>query len=115
MIRRPPRSTLFPYTTLFRSGALAGRKVAATWGRSAPGPARRHVFLVGFPRSGATLAEQALAGHPEVASLGETEALVDGVAEWLGDAAAIAGFCEAPDEALDPARQAYWRRVAAAG
>src|ERR1039458_10787561 len=24
MIRRPPRSTLFPYTTLFRSGALAG-------------------------------------------------------------------------------------------
>src|SRR3989449_5172084 len=24
MIRRPPRSTLFPYTTLFRSMALAG-------------------------------------------------------------------------------------------
>src|SRR5207253_8559428 len=26
MIRRPPRSTLFPYTTLFRSLAEAGRK-----------------------------------------------------------------------------------------
>src|SRR3712207_9004823 len=25
MIRRPPRSTLFPYTTLFRSRAAAGR------------------------------------------------------------------------------------------
>src|SRR3712207_8040149 len=25
MIRRPPRSTLFPYTTLFRSRAEAGR------------------------------------------------------------------------------------------
>src|SRR2546426_7478591 len=25
MIRRPPRSTLFPYTTLFRSGRDAGR------------------------------------------------------------------------------------------
>src|SRR5256885_9407659 len=25
MIRRPPRSTLFPYTTLFRSGAEAER------------------------------------------------------------------------------------------
>src|SRR3712207_7448447 len=25
MIRRPPRSTLFPYTTLFRSGLLAAR------------------------------------------------------------------------------------------
>src|SRR2546428_10214214 len=24
MIRRPPRSTLFPYTTLFRSGSAAG-------------------------------------------------------------------------------------------
>src|SRR5258707_11042047 len=28
MIRRPPRSTLFPYTTLFRSSALAGRPCA---------------------------------------------------------------------------------------
>src|SRR5256885_10745128 len=29
MIRRPPRSTLFPYTTLFRSGfALAGSRFA---------------------------------------------------------------------------------------
>src|SRR5256885_5393203 len=26
MIRRPPRSTLFPYTTLFRSGDDAGRR-----------------------------------------------------------------------------------------
>src|SRR3712207_7038201 len=31
MIRRPPRSTLFPYTTLFRSG---------------PHPARRHAHVV---------------------------------------------------------------------
>src|SRR2546430_11659106 len=34
MIRRPPRSTLFPYTTLFRSpGAYTrmGRGVAAIW------------------------------------------------------------------------------------
>src|ERR1039457_5898491 len=27
MIRRPPRSTLFPYTTLFRSGHAAGARV----------------------------------------------------------------------------------------
>src|SRR2546430_9016290 len=31
MIRRPPRSTLFPYTTLFRSGT--GEK-KSTWGTS---------------------------------------------------------------------------------
>src|SRR5438034_2542508 len=30
MIRRPPRSTLFPYTTLFRSGA--GRGIAGAGG-----------------------------------------------------------------------------------
>src|SRR5256885_4501219 len=29
MIRRPPRSTLFPYTTLFRSGAPLGREQLA--------------------------------------------------------------------------------------
>src|SRR2546421_2863758 len=30
MIRRPPRSTLFPYTTLFRSTAPFGEAVSAT-------------------------------------------------------------------------------------
>src|SRR5258705_13943309 len=30
MIRRPPRSTLFPYTTLFRSLFVVARQVAAT-------------------------------------------------------------------------------------
>src|SRR5256885_5634531 len=29
MIRRPPRSTLFPYTTLFRSPAALGRMATA--------------------------------------------------------------------------------------
>src|SRR3712207_7230355 len=30
MIRRPPRSTLFPYTTLFRSRSVFGGEVDAT-------------------------------------------------------------------------------------
>src|SRR2546430_6621799 len=34
MIRRPPRSTLFPYTTLFRSGG--GRQQGSTSGAEAP-------------------------------------------------------------------------------
>src|SRR5438094_6599218 len=37
MIRRPPRSTLFPYTTLFRSPAARDRAR-----RAADGRARRH-------------------------------------------------------------------------
>src|SRR3712207_7665928 len=35
MIRRPPRSTLFPYTTLFRSDAEVRRRTAAERGRDA--------------------------------------------------------------------------------
>src|SRR3712207_7827893 len=35
MIRRPPRSTLFPYTTLFRSGRARAR-LRAEWGRVRP-------------------------------------------------------------------------------
>src|SRR5215208_4910614 len=31
MIRRPPRSTLFPYTTLFRSAAVGQSKRSETW------------------------------------------------------------------------------------
>src|SRR5947208_11790190 len=30
MLRRPPRSTLFPYTTLFRSSAARSRPVSAS-------------------------------------------------------------------------------------
>src|SRR3712207_9433974 len=39
MIRRPPRSTLFPYTTLFRSRGIGG--VANDQGAAVGGPARR--------------------------------------------------------------------------
>src|SRR5258707_11781909 len=31
MIRRPPRSTLFPYTTLFRSSGVAGNGGGTLW------------------------------------------------------------------------------------
>src|SRR5256885_9332217 len=41
MIRRPPRSTLFPYTTLFRSGGTQGRlpRLAGAAGRTPGGRA----------------------------------------------------------------------------
>src|SRR6266550_2152169 len=37
MIRRPPRSTLFPYTTLFRSAAGSGRPRSASDSESVTG------------------------------------------------------------------------------
>src|SRR5260370_30350889 len=37
MIRRPPRSTLFPYTTLFRSPqGLTGAVISGWWSAKAP-------------------------------------------------------------------------------
>src|SRR5438067_10533632 len=51
MIRRPPRSTLFPYTTLFRSlgcGAVSARRAAARGRDPALSPALRACAL---PRS----------------------------------------------------------------
>src|SRR3712207_9478374 len=37
MIRRPPRSTLFPYTTLFRSSTFGGNPLAAAVGSAVVG------------------------------------------------------------------------------
>src|SRR3989454_4461743 len=41
MIRRPPRSTLFPYTTLFRSREVAIERAGEDL-RCPPAPLRRH-------------------------------------------------------------------------
>src|SRR3712207_8728306 len=46
MIRRPPRSTLFPYTTLFRSERSRSRIAASS---RAPGSVRS---FIGSPREG---------------------------------------------------------------
>src|SRR5256885_5188186 len=43
MIRRPPRSTLFPYTTLFRSKVRGDDRVVA-WGTGTPRREFLHVF-----------------------------------------------------------------------
>src|SRR2546427_9448554 len=42
MIRRPPRSTLFPYTTLFRSFLGTQRRVAKVFGKQS------RLFIEGF-------------------------------------------------------------------
>src|SRR3712207_8227748 len=58
MIRRPPRSTLFPYTTLFRSRAVARRDRVAVGARDA--------LLVAVLRGGAGVD----GGGPDAALVG---------------------------------------------
>src|SRR5437016_10656311 len=59
MIRRPPRSTLFPYTTLFRSLESLGGKTDTR---------RRHLFLV--RRSAAPARPAICRARPQDASSG---------------------------------------------
>src|SRR2546430_8834705 len=62
MIRRPPRSTLFPYTTLFRSGVMsndAGER-GLPGARRAPEDARGHVPATDQLAQGLARAEQLL-------------------------------------------------------
>src|SRR5256885_8739768 len=57
MIRRPPRSTLFPYTTLFRSGTVDGKAAGRGGGRGLAGQAHEpgvaRVRLMAGPGRGA--------------------------------------------------------------
>src|SRR2546430_5681010 len=59
MIRRPPRSTLFPYTTLFRSSDTAGEDHLGFGARQC---GRRHVAH-GRRSAGPTLGSTGLAGQ----------------------------------------------------
>src|SRR5258707_8314817 len=61
MIRRPPRSTLFPYTTLFRSRSS---RLGGAWVRLGGGVAQFEGFL---HRSGATASGDR--GRPQAMSL----------------------------------------------
>src|SRR5256885_11252816 len=62
MIRRPPRSTLFPYTTLFRSGASCP-------GARRPGPPAVHRPVARPRRGGAGRSEEDTAELPSPCNL----------------------------------------------
>lgn len=81
----------------------------------APSGVKEHVFLLGFPRSGTTLLEQVLAGHPEVETLEERETLIDAMRAFLAAPQDLDRLAYAEARELDPLRAAYWARVAAEG
>jgi tetratricopeptide (TPR) repeat protein len=77
--------------------------------------ARGHVFVLGFPRSGTTLLEVILEGHPDVVSLEEKDSLIDGVREFMRRPDDLDRLAVAPQPVLEALRASYWQRVAAAG
>ena len=76
------------------------------------GPARGHIFLLGYPRSGTTLVENILAGAPGVVALEERPTFADSD-RFLLDDDGLDRLLAADDATLAALRDAYWARVAA--
>src|SRR3712207_8480605 len=64
MIRRPPRSTLFPYTTLFRSAEVANGSGWVGWSCEAPAPDQRGPDDRGETATGRAAGEERRHGLP---------------------------------------------------
>ncbi|HEY3815152.1 MAG TPA: sulfotransferase [Caulobacteraceae bacterium] len=100
-----------------RLAAWTNRADVAAWSadeRNAD-PVATHVFLIGFPRSGTTLLEQALAGHPQVATLEEWPTLTQASAGLYDDARAIDALPQMTGQDLKARRRKYWDVVRGAG
>lgn len=91
----------------------------AASGESTQG-APRHVFLLGYPRSGTTLLENILATLPGVAALEERPTLAAADRAFLSGThaevvAGLAQFAALGGTDLEQLRRAYWDKVAEAG
>jgi len=82
---------------------------------AAPDDPVEHAFLLGFPRSGTTLLEVVLDGHPRVASIEEHEFLTDGVLRFMREPLNLEGLAQADESSLNASRKAYWEGVRRAG
>lgn len=89
---------------------------AESWraGRGAklpPDPARGHVFLVGFPRSGTTLLEGALGASGDVVTGSEVDALHHALTKVVSSLHDVPSLAGRRSEDLDAGRDAYWSAV----
>ena len=77
------------------------------------GAAARHVFLLGYPRSGTTLVENVLASAPDVVALEERDTLVDTDEVLVANDGTMPSLDTLEPATLEALRAAYWRRVTA--
>jgi len=102
-----------------RAAEYFSRAPAEAWragagGDSAPAAPRQHVFLMGFPRSGTTLLERCLAGHPAIVSMEERDVLADLKGQYFDPPDGFERFAALGREELDRYREDYWRACRAA-
>jgi hypothetical protein len=79
----------------------------AAWTEGSPSSRRSPVFLVAFPRSGTTLLDTFLRGHPDVEVV-EEEPMLDAATRELGD---LENLNRESPERIDRARQAYFEEL----
>ena len=83
----------------------------STWTRPPADGLPTPVFLVGFPRSGTTLLQQVLAGHPDITTLEEQDNFRDAHESLLLAPGALERWTSLPQAELGRWRREYWNRV----
>ena len=108
---RPPHRAFVAAVT----DALVAHDFAGTGvGDPAPPPPEapaRHLFLLGYPRSGNTLVENVLASLADVVALEERPTLRAADRAWLGGPDGLRRLAAASAAELTEMRGAYWRKV----
>jgi hypothetical protein len=100
-----------------RLSAWFERQDPASWNRdpepvrTTVSPVRRHVFLLGYLRSGVTLVESILASLPDTRVLEEGATLDAADAAFLKDDSTLSRLNPLDAGLADAMRAAYWRRV----
>ena len=80
------------------------------WSQADESTAADPVFLIGFPRSGTTLLDQALASHPAIVTLEERDNLFK-ACEALMDAGALSRLADMSAVEIEHHRADYWARI----
>ncbi len=119
-LHEPPPGTRETHRDLIqRIKAEVSPAPHAAWRQPAPPAppeaAARHVFLLGYPRSGTTLVENVLASLPAVSALEERPTLVESDRAFLAEPGGITRLAGLPPADLADHVRAYWDKVRAAG
>ena len=104
----PPETGAYSFATADRIARHLDRLLALD---SADSSGETPVFLVGFPRSGTTLLDQILSGHPGVTVLEEKDTLQDSLGRYALSDGGMEALLAATAAALSQDRERYWQRV----
>ena len=74
-------------------------------------PCREHVFLLGFPRSGTTLLEKVLSGHPDIETLEEINHLAAAAKGYREGEPGWRRLADLTAAEADACREIYWNGV----